>query len=465
MDSEHSKLVKKLSTQVTRYHKKHQPFYIYHGSTNSTRIQKFEAASTIDTSSLNRMLEVNPKAKTALVEPNVAMDELVRATLELGLIPPVVPEFPGITVGGAYQGGAGESSSFKWGGLHNITNWLEMILANGEVVEASPAKRADLLFGSAGSYGSLGIITAARINLIDATKYVNLTYQPVKSFTRSVEVIEQALKAGHDFVDGIMFSPNQGVVMTGRLSGQKVGRVRRYRRARDEWFYLRAEKLAKKNEATTETIPLVDYLFRYDRGGFWVGKYAFEHFKTPFNRTTRLLLNPLMKTRKMYQALQASGAAQEHIIQDLALPANRTKEFLEYVTKEFNIFPLWLCPLPRDTKSPLLASYLDVEAIINVGMWGPFSGTYQEFVQANRGLETKLEELGGRKWLYAHAYYTESEFWQVYDKSWYDRLRHKYHAETLPSVYEKVRIKKRYPVDYSDGVKKAIKNINPLEPK
>ena len=44
------------------------------------------------------------------------------------------------------------------------------------------------------------------------------------------------------------------------------------------------------------------------------------------------------------------------------------------------------------------------------------------------------------KWLYAQTYYTEDEFWDIYDRKWYDALRVKYHATTLPSVYDKVKI-------------------------
>ena len=44
------------------------------------------------------------------------------------------------------------------------------------------------------------------------------------------------------------------------------------------------------------------------------------------------------------------------------------------------------------------------------------------------------------KCLYAHAYYTEQEFWDIYDEKKYMELRNQYHAESLPSVYEKVRV-------------------------
>jgi hypothetical protein len=38
------------------------------------------------------------------------------------------------------------------------------------------------------------------------------------------------------------------------------------------------------------------------------------------------------------------------------------------------------------------------------------SPAFNEFVAASRDLERKLRELGGMKWLYAHAYYAEAEF-------------------------------------------------------
>jgi FAD/FMN-containing dehydrogenase len=54
----------------------------------------------VDASQLSHVLKVDTVKKIALVEPNVPMDKLVEATLEYGLIPPVVMEIPGITAGG-----------------------------------------------------------------------------------------------------------------------------------------------------------------------------------------------------------------------------------------------------------------------------------------------------------------------------------------------------------------------------
>jgi len=58
----------------------------------------------VDTSGFSHVLKIDREKKTVLVEPNVPMDVLVEETLKLGLLPPVVMEFPGITVGGGFAG-------------------------------------------------------------------------------------------------------------------------------------------------------------------------------------------------------------------------------------------------------------------------------------------------------------------------------------------------------------------------
>jgi Delta24-sterol reductase len=58
----------------------------------------------------------------------------------------------------------------------------------------------------------------------------------------------------------------------------------------------------------------------------------------------------------------------------------------------------------------------------------------------NRTFEKKVHELGGQKWLYAHAYYSEEEFDEIYNRKEYNVLREKYHATYLPTVYNKVKV-------------------------
>jgi delta24-sterol reductase len=216
----------------------------------------------------------------------------------------------------------------------------------------------------------------------------------------------------------------------------------------------------------TEWVPLTDYLFRYDRGAFWVGRYSFSYFLVPFNRLTRLLLDPFMHTRTMYRALHKSGLADFYLIQDVSVPFAAVPEFAAWLDATFHIRPLWVCPLrfrrttpnarhglhaafgaaaapptdrDRDTASPDSDSD-GAAAQMNFGVWGPGSFDRREAVRLNRLLERKVRQLGGHKWLYAHAYYTEAEFWAGYDRASYDGLRARFAADWLPSVYDKVRV-------------------------
>lgn len=461
----HLKALVLIASQVRKFSDLQQPYRIYHGSTNSTREYTFNRDQTVDTSKLDHVLYVDTARKTALVEPNVPMDGLVQATLRYGLVPPVVMEFPGITVGGGFAGTSGESSSFKWGFFDSIVNWVVIVLPDGSVVRASRSEMPDLFYGAAGSFGTLGVTVLLEVSLIEAKQYVEVTYHPVTSISNAISAMMAATRdPSNDYVDGILFSKDRGVIVTGQLK-DNVGdsaSVQQFTRRQDPWFFIHAQRSTQTSfKSVKNAVPLVDYLFRYDRGGFWVGMSAFDYFFAPinwisrrltFNRISRWLLDYFMHTRVMYHALHASGHGSQYIIQDLALPVQTANKFIEYVDTNFGIYPLWLCPLRQSETSlmhpdkPSIASDQgDGNAafpvnLINVGVWGPGPTNRDKFIKVNRDIEQTVRDFGGQKWLYAHAYYTADEFWSIYDKRAYDALRAKYGASYLPDLYEKVRV-------------------------
>lgn len=448
----HHITVDRIAARVQQYFQRREPFRISHGSTNSTRPTSHHE-STVDISSLSRVIIIDPDSKTALVEPNVPMDRLVESTLQYGLIPPVVMEFPGITTGGGFAGTGGESSSFKYGYFNETVKSIELVLGNGDIITASDTENQDLFHGASGAVGSLGITTLLEIQLIQAKRYVKVTYHPTRSIPEAIQKIKQETRnSALDYLDGILFSQEHGAVITGLLTDDipAFAHIQRFSDAADPWYYLHVkEKTFKSIEPTVEYIPLPEYLFRYDRGGFWVGASAFEYFKFPFNRYTRWFLDDFLHTRMLYKALHASEQSQNYIIQDLALPFSTAAPFIDYTIHSFDIWPLWLCPL-RQTRIPTFHPHSPepepepdghaLTTMLNIGLWGFGPTDHDRFVTKNRELESKVRELGGMKWLYAHTYYTEDEFWQLFDRAWYDRLRRKYHAESLPSVWQKVRV-------------------------
>ncbi|KAK5061422.1 hypothetical protein LTR84_007965 [Exophiala bonariae] len=447
----HQVSVEQISAAVRTFFDRKEKFRIFHGSTNSTRPRTKTHRNVVDTSKLNRVLNVDVASRTALVEPNVPMDRLVEESLKYGLVPPVVMEFPGITAGGGYAGTAGESSSFKHGFFDRTINFVEMVLADGSVIRCSKNDKQDLFDGAAGALGTLGITTLLELKLRPATKYVETTYHPVSSVAEAVEKTRQMTSdPSLDYVDGILFSKTQGAIITGRMTDEaKPDRtMQTFSGAKDPWFYLHVQdKISNQQAPVIETIPLPEYLFRYDRGGFWVGASAFQYFKMPFNKFTRWWLDDFLHTRMMYTALHASGQSRNYVVQDLALPYSTVEDFIDYTDEKFGIYPLWLCPLKQSRGPTMHPHSTEVESdgttpkpMLNVGLWGTGPANYDEFVQLNQDLERKLQELNGMKWLYAHTYYSKEDFWQQFDGSWYQALREKYQATSLPDAYEKVKI-------------------------
>jgi FAD/FMN-containing dehydrogenase len=75
--------------------------------------------------------------QVAIVEPNVPLDLLVSESLKQGLMPLVVMEVPGITVGNGFSGASSENTGWKEGLFDCSLDEVEMVLGNGEVVRAS----------------------------------------------------------------------------------------------------------------------------------------------------------------------------------------------------------------------------------------------------------------------------------------------------------------------------------------
>lgn len=137
-----------------------------------------------------------------------------------------------------------------------------------------------------------------------------------------------------------MFNKHHGAVVIGTMNNQVEGRLLRFSRPRDNWYFLYVKQIAASGEEVTDSMPLKDYLFRFNRGAFWAAEIVFKDYNIPFNRFLRFLLDPLLRTRKLYQALQESAASQLYICQDIMLPESGMVKFLDYLDTEFNMYPL-----------------------------------------------------------------------------------------------------------------------------
>lgn len=161
------------------------------------------------------------------MEPLVSMGQLTATLDPLGWTIPVLPEIDDLTVGGLVMGTGIESSSHRYGLFQHTCISFELILSDGSLVVCTKEENPDLFYSVPWSYGTLGILTAVEIKIIPAKKYVKLHYEPIKSMPRIIEEFEKASKnPEHEFVEGILFSENEGVIMTGNLTDRvETGKV------------------------------------------------------------------------------------------------------------------------------------------------------------------------------------------------------------------------------------------------
>jgi FAD/FMN-containing dehydrogenase len=213
----HNLAVDEIAKNVRSKHQLGTPFYIYHGSSHRTRRTQFPADRIVDIRAFSTVSDVNREARTASVEANVSFAQLVKETLKKGLVAVVIPPFPDITVGGVLAGTSAGSSSFRYGYFEQSVNRVEIILGNGDTVNASPNEKADLFFALLGSLGTLGIATLLKIQLVPCSQYIKLFYNQVSSAKKAVQQLDQFSTTASEieYLDTILFSEFTGIVIIG----------------------------------------------------------------------------------------------------------------------------------------------------------------------------------------------------------------------------------------------------------
>ncbi len=448
---EHQEAVKRIQEQVKFFHDNKKHFRVYHGSTSSTRPVSFKRGSIVDTSDMDRLFPVNLETMTVQAEPKVPMDALAAHTLKHGVIPKIVMEFKGITVGGGYSGFSGESSMYRYGLFNNTISDIEIVLGDSTLETASREHNADLLEHAAGSLGTFGIVTLLTIELVPAKPCVKVDLQLVGDVDTAHALFEEAIKdESIHFIDGVYFRKGHIVIMFSRWVDAPPPNQKVLKKMQVHWFADTIEDVLKKERPTPENphsiyMDTPDYLFRYDHGAFWGGKLAFEHFHVPQNALTRRLADPFMDSRTCYHALHKSGLANEYVVQDFGIPASTVSQFIAFVNETLPELQVFLAPCRPAGEiglssrfNPRVAEVAD-QRIFAVGVYGRGPRDPAAFYELNRTLELRSAELLGAKLLYARTYYTEEEFWTIYNRDTYDEMRKKYRAESLPSVFEKLK--------------------------
>ncbi len=149
---------------------------------------------------LDRILEIDPAARVARVEPGVVNLELSEAAEPYGLFyAPDPSSQPACTIGGNLAENSGGPRCLAYGVTSNHTRRVRVVLADGSEVELSAAPDPlgyDLAGLFVGSEGTLGVAVEAEVRLLPRPEAVRTLSAAFPDITLAAEAVNRALLAG-----------------------------------------------------------------------------------------------------------------------------------------------------------------------------------------------------------------------------------------------------------------------------
>jgi len=119
----------------------------------------------LEMTAMNGIGAVDEKALTVDVEPGVVWRDLTHHLKKWNLVPPVLTNNLGVTVGGTLSMAGIGVASFKYGSQGDNVVEMDVVTGDGKVVTCSPEKNDDLFWAAIAGLGAFGIITRARLKL------------------------------------------------------------------------------------------------------------------------------------------------------------------------------------------------------------------------------------------------------------------------------------------------------------
>ncbi|MFI5240630.1 MAG: FAD-binding oxidoreductase [Candidatus Saccharimonadia bacterium] len=404
----------------------------------------------LDVRDFHGVIEVSVAQQTVDVMGMTRFDELVDETLQFNFMPAVVPQLRSITIGGAISGLGIESSSWKYGLVHETILEIDVLLPDGKIVTATATNDySDLFFGIPNSFGTLGYVVRAKLQIFPVKPYVKLSHYGFTDKQELFLAIESIGKYGSyksgsvDFLDGVAFNAQENYLTVGQFSDSAPNI--------SDYTYLKMYFKSIQNRKT-DYLSIKDYIWRWDTDWFWCSKnipgaqnkllrliFGKLYLRSTFYSRLMAIENRYSVIEKFYRYTGQKAPQIETIIQDVEIPIENCAKFLEFFQKNIGIEPVWLCPLRSfdPNRTYPMYSLRNNQTYVNFGFWDSIPSDKAD-AYYNRLIEGKVEELGGHKSLYSTSYYTKEKFWQLYNGNVYHKLKEKYDPKSrLKNLYDK----------------------------
>ncbi len=157
----------------------------------------------IDTTAMNKVLELDAENLTVTVQPGLLLMELAAFATENGFLYPPDPGEKSATIGGNISTNAGGMRAVKYGTTRDYVRALKVVLPDGSVTDfggkvvknSSGYDLKDLIIGSE---GTLGIITEATLKLLPLPEVSVSLLVPFASIEEAIHTVPKLVSSKHN---------------------------------------------------------------------------------------------------------------------------------------------------------------------------------------------------------------------------------------------------------------------------
>jgi FAD/FMN-containing dehydrogenase len=183
------------------------------GNTGLAGGTRADGAVMLSLDRMNRIREIRPAARIAIVEAGVILSSLHDAADTAGLIFPLTFGARGSTmVGGFLSTNAGGSNVLRYGNTRDLCLGLEVVLPSGEVMDLMSELHKDnsgynLRHLMIGAEGTLGIITAAVLKLAPKPRAYATAMVAAPSLEQALSLLNRLQEATGGGVEAFEYMP------------------------------------------------------------------------------------------------------------------------------------------------------------------------------------------------------------------------------------------------------------------
>lgn len=141
---------------------------------------------------IDRLLAFDEGTGVLTCEAGVSLEQIIASFVPRGWFPMITPGTKFVTVGGCIASDVHGKAHHVHGCFSNSLHQMSLLLADGEVIEASREKNTDLFWATCGGMGQLGVILTATIQLSKIeTTYFRQRSIPVPHLEALLETLNE----------------------------------------------------------------------------------------------------------------------------------------------------------------------------------------------------------------------------------------------------------------------------------